>query len=53
MHGKVDFLQIRHFFIAEIGKASSKSWEKQGSYCDMEPLVAIGELQYDLHQTQK
>ena len=53
MHGKVDFLQIRHFFIAEIVKASSKSWEKQGSYCDMEPLVAIGELQYDLHQTQK
>ena len=24
----VDFLQIRHFFKAEMGKASSKSWIK-------------------------
>ena len=25
---KVDFLEIRHFFIAEMGGASSKSWIK-------------------------
>ena len=28
---KVDFLQIRYFFIAEMGKDSSKSWIKQGT----------------------
>ena len=33
MRGKVDFLQIRNFSIAEIGKATSESWEKWGSYC--------------------
>ena len=25
---EVDFLQIRHFFIGEMGKASSESWTK-------------------------
>ena len=25
---KVDFLQIRHFFIVEMGKTSSKNWIK-------------------------
>ena len=30
--GKVYFLQIRHFFIAEMGKASRKSWIKEGTY---------------------
>ena len=35
VRGKVDFLQIRHFFIAEMGKASSESWGKpvEESYC--------------------
>ena len=32
--GKVTFLQIRHFFRVKMGKASSESWEKQGSYCN-------------------
>ena len=31
--GKADFLPIRHFFVAETGKASSESWEKRESFC--------------------
>ena len=30
--GKADFLQIRNFFMVEMGKASTESWAKQGSY---------------------
>ena len=31
----VDFLQIRHIFIVEIGRASDESWTKQGTYCTL------------------
>ena len=30
--GKAYFLLIRHFYISEMGKTSSKSWAKWGSY---------------------
>ena len=50
MRGKVDILQIRHFYIAEMGKASSES---RGVTAPPKPLVAIGELQFDFRQTQK
>ena len=47
---KVDFLQIRHIFLSEMGKASSESWEKQGSSCTPKTFrwTAVW-----LHQTQK
>ena len=48
MRGKVDILQIRNFYIAEMGKASS---EIRGVTALLKPLFAIGELQFDLHQT--
>ena len=35
---KFDFLQIRHFFIVDMGKTSSKSWTKQGTYCTTKTL---------------
>ena len=35
---KVDFLQIRHFLIAEMGKASSERCTKQGTYCTSKTL---------------
>ena len=31
----IDFLQIRYFFIAEMGTASCKNWTKQGIYCNV------------------
>ena len=51
MRGKVDCLQIRHFVIAEKGKA--KAGKNRGVTALPKPLVAIGELQCDLCQTQK
>ena len=30
---KVDFLKMRHFLIAEIGKTSNERCTKQGTYC--------------------
>ena len=50
VHGNVDILQIRDFYIAEMRKASSES---RGVNAPPNSLVAIGELQFDLHQTQK
>ena len=35
---KVDFLQIRHFLTAEMGKASSERCTKQGTYCTNKTL---------------
>ena len=45
--GKVNFLQIRHFFQRKLGKTV----DLLHCYCNL--LVAIGELQFDLHQHQK
>ena len=46
-YGKVNFLQIRHFFERKLGKTV----DLLNRYCNL--LVAIGELQFDLHQHQK
>ena len=51
MRGKVDCLQIRHFFVAE--KRKAKAGKNRGVTVLPKPLVAIGELHCDLCQTQK
>ena len=49
--GKAYFLLIRHFFISEMGKTSSiaKAGQNEAVTTLPKPLVAIGELQCDLH----
>ena len=52
--GKVDFLQIRHLFIVEMRKAFFlKAVQNRGLTALPKSSVAIGKLQYDLHQHQK
>ena len=38
---KADFLQIRHFFIAKMGKAPCESWTKQATYCTVKTLSGV------------
>ena len=38
---KVDFLQIKHFFRDELGKASSESWQYRGLSAPLISLVSI------------
>ena len=53
MCGKVDFQQIRQIFIVEMRKLPAKAGKNRGVTALPKPLVATGELQCDLHQTQK
>ena len=53
MRGKVDFQQIRQIFIVETGKLPAKAGKNRGVTALPKPLVTTGELQCDLHQTQK
>ena len=50
---KIDFQQIRYFFIAEMGKLPVKAGSNRGLNAPPKPLVVIGELQYDFCQHQK
>ena len=50
---KVDFLQIRHFLIAEMGKASSERCKKQGTYCISKTLSCNRWTTIWLRQQQK
>ena len=50
---KVDFLQIRHFLIAEMGKASSERCKKQGTYCISKTLSCNRWTTIWLSQQQK
>ena len=44
----VDFVQIRNFLTAEMGKASTKSWREQGTYCNTKSL-AVYRVQQDVY----
>ena len=50
---KVDFLQIRHFFIAEMGKLPVKAEPNRELTDPPKPLVTIVELHYEFRQHQK
>ena len=50
---KVDFLKIRHFIIAEMGKASSERSTKQGTYCTRKILSCNRWTAMWLRQQQK
>ena len=50
---KVDFLKIRHFLIAGMGKASSEKCTKQGTHCTSKTLSCNKWIALWLHQQQK
>ena len=49
---KVDFPQIRYYFIAEMGKALRETWKNRGLTAPPKPLVAIGDLKCDCISTK-